>query len=314
MLSLITLASLLLGVASASNSSACPAIWSTVAADLKASFSGCNNQARSAIRFAFHDAAGYSSKTPVYAPASGGADGSLLLSAEEISRPIENPLQIFKPWLLAKYNQYQGQGVGAADLVQFAGNIAIRSCPGGPVVQTLIGREDSSTPAPDGTLPEGFGPGSDYDSLTSLFADKGFSTTDLAALVGAHTCSRAFAQRQIPFGGSQDSTPTQWDTKYYQQLQSAHAKRNVDDTNVGGGGGGTGGAGSRDRGPQGVYHFASDINLSNPNTTVGQEMARFATSLDAFNSAFVDAMGRMNLLGIPASVASGFVDCTHLVE
>ncbi|KAK5725978.1 fungal class II heme-containing peroxidase [Elasticomyces elasticus] len=323
--SLFTLASaFLFYTAHASNSSACPAVWSTIAKDLKSSFSGCNNNARSAIRFAFHDAAGYSSKTPVYAPASGGADGSLLLSSEELQRPIENPLQSFQPWLLAKWNQYKDQGVGAADIVQFAGNVGIRSCNGGPVVQTLIGREDSSTPAPDGTLPNAFGPGSDYETLTQLFADKGFSTTDLAALLGAHTCSQAFAARQIPRGAAQDSTPTTWDNNYYQGLQAVHQNKKRDSNNdadndvadgatwsrFGRPDNGPGGPG----GPPGVYHFQSDINLSQPNTSVGSEMQRFATSLDGFNSAFVDAMGRMNLLGIPADVVSGFVDCTRLVE
>ena len=42
--------------ASAASSGGCPAIWSTVAKDLKAQMGGCNELARSAIRFAFHDA------------------------------------------------------------------------------------------------------------------------------------------------------------------------------------------------------------------------------------------------------------------
>lgn len=34
----------------------CPAIWERIAADLKLDFLGCNDHARSAVRFAFHDA------------------------------------------------------------------------------------------------------------------------------------------------------------------------------------------------------------------------------------------------------------------
>lgn len=37
-------------------SSACPEIWSEVAADLRRAFNGCSRQASTAIRFAFHDA------------------------------------------------------------------------------------------------------------------------------------------------------------------------------------------------------------------------------------------------------------------
>jgi hypothetical protein len=42
--------------ATAASSGGCPAVWSTVASDLKADMKGCNDIARSAIRFAFHDA------------------------------------------------------------------------------------------------------------------------------------------------------------------------------------------------------------------------------------------------------------------
>lgn len=57
----------------------------------------------------------------------------------------------------------------------------------------LAGREDSSEASPEGTLPPAFGQGADHDSLVQLFADKGISPRELAALMGAHTVSRSFA-------------------------------------------------------------------------------------------------------------------------
>jgi len=81
--------------------------------------------------------AGYSSKNEPYSPASGGADGSLLLNDGEIARSINDPLQGYRDFLLGKYNQYKNKGVGAADLVQAAGNLGTRSCPGGPTVRTV---------------------------------------------------------------------------------------------------------------------------------------------------------------------------------
>lgn len=81
--------------------------------------------------------AGFSSKNQPYAPASGGADGSLLLNDEENGRSINNPLQGYREFLLGKYKQYKDKGVGAADFVQAAGNIATHSCPGGPTVRTV---------------------------------------------------------------------------------------------------------------------------------------------------------------------------------
>ena len=123
-----------------------------------------------------------------------------------------------------KYNQYKDQ-VGAADFVQFAGSVAIVSCPGGPKVRTVslvtflislhvthyypqvVGRKDSSTPAPDGLLPAAFGPNSSHDVLLQLFEDKGISGDELAALIGAHTASKAVAQEAngIPPGGESPS-------------------------------------------------------------------------------------------------------------
>lgn len=75
--------------------------------------------------------------TVPYGAASGGADGSLLLSDTEIARADHNPMQGFREWLLNIYRDYKDRGVGAADLVQVAGALAIRSCPGGPTVKTV---------------------------------------------------------------------------------------------------------------------------------------------------------------------------------
>lgn len=174
----------------------CPQVWSQVASQLKSDFNGCNDYARNAIRFAFHDAAGYSSSNTPYAPASGGADGSLLLNDDEISRSTEAPMkQNYRdPYLLPLYQKYKSQGVGAADLAQFAGSVGVKSCSGGPTVRTVVGRKDSSTAAPQGTLPAAFGQGSDYTSLINLWGAKGISPRELAALMGAHTVSTAFAQ------------------------------------------------------------------------------------------------------------------------
>ncbi|KAH0175537.1 class II peroxidase, partial [Aureobasidium melanogenum] len=281
---------LLAFTAIAEASGGCPAIWSTIASDLSKSSigsNGCTDLARGAIRFAFHDSGSYSSKTPAYAPATGGADGSLLLSSVEISREENAGLQQYYAFLLGKYDQYKSQ-VGAADLVQFAASVAIVSCPGGPKVQTVVGRKDTSTPAPDNLFPKAFGPGAAQQVLIQLFEDKGISQPELAALIGAHTASKAVAQEQygVPFDGSQDSTPTQWDVTYYSETDSH---------------------------PKGVYSFESDINLSNPNATVGQVFQSFVNSQSKWNAAFAPAMAHLSVLGISESDQANFIDCTSAV-
>jgi hypothetical protein len=152
----------------------------------------------------------------------------LLLNDGEIARDINDPLQAYREYLLLKYDLYKSQGVGAADFVQAAGTIGTVSCPGGPAVKTVrselfvnqgrksdlrelqkltvrsqvIGRQDTTQAAPVGTLPEAFGSQSKQEVLIQLWADKGFSPRELAALMGAHSISRAAAQgaNGIPIG------------------------------------------------------------------------------------------------------------------
>lgn len=264
----------------------CPAVWSTVSSDLTAAFVSdgqCTDMARAAIRYAFHDAGTFSLKLPTVPPASGGADGSLLLNAAEIGRADNGGLQSYHSFIRGIFDQYKSEGVGAADLIQFAGNHGVVSCPGGPTIFTLVGRNDSSDAAPDGLLPTAFGAGSDHDTIFQMFMDKGFSALDLAALIGAHTTSRAFTQSQLAVGAAQDSTPGVWDVKYYAETYKP---------------------------PPGVGRFDADINLSSPNTTVGKEFERFVNNQGKWTANFASAMFRVSLLGISPDTYNTFADCT----
>ncbi|KAF9637605.1 Fungal lignin peroxidase [Lasiodiplodia theobromae] len=268
----------------------CPAIYSTISSDLTKDFLGsdgqCTDLARAAIRYAFHDAGTFSLKLPSYAPASGGADGSLLLVPSEMLRPENNGLQAYHVYITAKYAKYKPQGVGAADLIQFAGNHAVVTCPGGPTVKTLVGRTDSTQASPTNVMPPGFGKGSDHDSLFQLFQDKGFNAVDLAALMGAHSTSKNIAQTEIPIGAPQDSTPGKWDVKYYAETYNP---------------------------PAGVARFQSDINLSNKSTAVGKEFNGFVNNQGKWTGKFADAMFRLSLLGISSDTYKNWADCTSVL-
>ena len=129
-------------------------------------------------------------------------------------------------------------------MIVFAAHHAVVTCPGGPRIRTWIGRRDSDIPARDGKLPNPHGSG---DSLLRLFLAKGLSARELAALIGAHTCSRSFFQPPPGFGDQgfpQDTSPGVWDVRYYQQTINP----------------------PRDR----IFRFESDVNLAN-HPTVGRE-------------------------------------------
>lgn len=251
----------------------------------------CTNLARAAVRYAFHDAATFSTKLPTYAPASGGADGSLLLSADEINRTDNNGLHDYHDTLTQKFAAYQAAGyaVGAADLIQVAGALGVKACPGGQIGRVLVGRTDTTTAAPDGLLPQAFGPGSDHDTIYQLFVDKGFVARDLAALIGAHSTSIANFQTAngIPAGTPQDDTPGLWDVSYYNETYYPVS---------------------------GMARFDSDINLSkNVSSAVGKQFKSFVGAQGAWGASFSSAFQYMSLLGISFTAQKKMQDCSTLV-
>jgi manganese peroxidase len=103
----------------------------------------CNDAARSAVHLGFHDAGAWSKTS-----GSGGADGSLVLSLDEINRSENNGMQDIRLKAIALLAKYASWGVGAADLVQYMHNVATVVCPLGPRVLTFVRRKNSFTSNP----------------------------------------------------------------------------------------------------------------------------------------------------------------------
>jgi hypothetical protein len=241
----------------------CPAVWSSIAAELKTLYydpatKQCNDDARAAIREAFHDCGAWQISNGLV----GGCDGSLILSTgnDELLRGENNGLQAISAKLLALQQKYNKPStpVSVADLIQFSSNIAIVTCPGGPQVKTYIGRKDSSIPAPNNLLPDVHAPGAD---LYQLFQNKGFDAKELAALLGAHSTSKAFHVPEVTPGAAQDTTPGVWDVKYYQDTLTP---------------------------PAGVAVLASDTALAN-HPDVGKEFKGFVGGQGKWTGDFAKA-------------------------
>lgn len=152
---------------------------------------------------------------------------------------------------------------------------AIKTCPGGPTVPVLVGRSDSSTASPAGLLPSGASAAQD---LIQRFADRGFSTVDLAALVGAHTAARVRISVPGKANLTMDETPGQWDNKFYSETIDGQAP----------------------------VTLPSDKNLADHPVT-GLAMKGFAVSQGAWSAAFVPAMAKLSMLGVEDE---DLVDCT----
>ncbi|KAF2646374.1 heme peroxidase [Massarina eburnea CBS 473.64] len=253
----------------------CPAIWNTISKDLTSRFLAngqCNPDARAAIRAIFHDCGAWNTAQG----AKGGCDGSLAIAPGEIDRSENKGLANIIAMLKNMANTYN---VGVADMIVFAGNHAIVTCPGGPRVQTYIGRTDSTTPAPNGLLPD---VNADPAALSRLFTDKGFSDRDLAALLGAHSTSNQFHfdTSTANVGASQDSTPGVWDVKYYSETLNP---------------------------PKGIVVFPSDSKLAQYKG-VGKEFNGFVNNAGKWNGKFADAMAKMALFG--SGNTKNMADCT----
>ncbi|KAK0119242.1 hypothetical protein ONS96_012303 [Cadophora gregata f. sp. sojae] len=241
--------------------------------------SQCNDDARAAIRAAFHDCGTWDTAQG----ATGGCDGSLVVAGEAFNRPENNGLQDISNKMLALQAKYTSTAtpISVADLLQVAASVATLTCPGGPKVPTFVGRKDSATPNPDKRLPDCHGSG---DSLFALFQAKGFTANELAALLGAHSASRAFSQVDIVPGTPQDDTPGIWDVHYYSNTLKP---------------------------VPGVASFQGDINLAQ-HPVVGKEFNGFVNSQGKWNSAYANAMAKMALLGVPGG-KSNLIDCTGIL-
>jgi catalase (peroxidase I) len=170
----------------------------------------CNDAARAAVRLGFHDAGAWSKTS-----GSGGADGSLVLSIDEINRPENNGMQDIRLKAIALLAKYAAWSVGAGDLVQYMHNVATVVCPLGPRVLTLVGRSDSVLSNPEGLLPDTNSPA---DQLIDLFAAKTINAKELIALIGAHTAAKQRFVDTSKAGQSLDSTPGVWDVKFYSEV------------------------------------------------------------------------------------------------
>ncbi|KAK1990430.1 peroxidase [Colletotrichum falcatum] len=245
-------------------------IWKYIANDLQGAFRGasgrCTDLARAAVRLGFHDAGGWSKNTG----ALGGADGSIILAAEEMSRGENRGLEEIVAQTKVWYGQYKQYGIGMADLIQFSANVATVVCPLGPRIRTYVGRKDSAVPCPNDLLPPVTG---SADFLIQLFENKTIKPHGLTALIGAHTTSQQRFVDPSRAGDPQDSTPGVWDVKFYKEtLGSAPAR---------------------------VFKFASDVVLSR-DPRISAEFQAFAGQggQSHWNADYAREYIRLSLLGV----------------
>ncbi|KAI1209813.1 class II peroxidase [Annulohypoxylon truncatum] len=239
----------------------CPAVWTDVAAELKTTFidssGNCNDDARAAIRLSFHDCF------------PGACDGSIIL-ADECTDRGENAQMIGICSTLG--TMATNFTVGTADLIQFAAAFGIASCPGLPAIAVKVGRTDSSTANAANQIPT---QNDNATTIVAAFAAKGFTSTELVALIGAHSAAKDLN------GNALDTTVDDLDTTFYTETANGTAPASLN----------------------------SDVSMSSSSVTSG-DWTTFGSDASAWADAFVPAMEKLSLLGNDASTLT---DCSSVI-
>ncbi|KAF7366184.1 Peroxidase [Mycena venus] len=239
----------------------------------------CGDNARAAVRLAFHDAGTFSLALQENALPNGGADGSILTDPTEVLRTENNGLQSIVSLLQPLPAQF---GVSAGDIVHVAGVLAVLACPGGPQIPAFVGRREALNIAPMGLLPS---PEDPVATLVARFADMGISSRSMIALIGAHTTGKQRFVNTTLANSSFDTTVDIWDTRFYTQT----SEPTID--------------------LPGTFKLDSDVAFASDPTTSG-DFNRFIGAQSIWQSDYIAAHEQMSLLG---QNVDDLTDCSEML-
>lgn len=172
--------------------------------DLRALISS-KNCAPIMLRLAWHDAGTYDKATKT-----GGPNGSIRFEEEYThgsNAGLKIAIDLLEP-IKAKHPK-----ITYADLYQLAGVVAVEVT-GGPTIDFVPGRRDSSACPREGRLPDAK-KGSQH--LRDVFYRMGLTDKDIVALSGGHTLGKAHSERS-GFEGAWTNEPLKFDNSYFVEL------------------------------------------------------------------------------------------------
>ncbi|KAG2580548.1 hypothetical protein PVAP13_6NG354100 [Panicum virgatum] len=158
-----------------------------------------------AVLCRWHDAGTYDVKTKT-----GGANGSIRFE-EEYTHGSNAGLKIAID--LLEPIKAKNPKITYADLYQLAGVVAVEVT-GGPTVEFVPGRRDSSVCPREGRLPDAK---KGAPHLRDIFYRMGLTDKDIVALSGGHTLGKAHPERS-GFEGAWTQEPLKFDNSYFVEL------------------------------------------------------------------------------------------------
>jgi len=251
----------------------------------------CGDEAHGALRLLFHDAIGISPTL-----GGGGADGSIaVFNATELTfhanTGIDDILDVVGPFL-AKYADVLTPG----DFIHLAGALSLTNCAGAPRVKFSLGRPAPKAASPPGLVPEPF---DNVNVILQRFAEVGFSTQEVVALIASHSSAGADdVDPSIP-GTPFDSTPEIFDSQIFVEVQL----RGTLFTGSGGN------QGEVESAVQGTLRLQSDHNLARDSAT-SCDWQSFVNNQAQLQSVFGSALFKLSALGQnPANM----IDCSEVI-
>jgi hypothetical protein len=255
----------------------------------------CGEEVHESLRLTFHDAIGFSpALTRQGKFGGGGADGSIMVFDEietvfHANGGIDDIIDVQRPFVAA-HNMTPG------DFIQFAGAVGVSNCAGAPRLEFMFGRPMPTQASPDLLVPEPF------DTITAIlarFADAGFSPAEVVALLASHTIAAAdHVDPSIP-GTPFDSTPSQFDSQMFIEVQLRGTLFP----------GTSGNQGEVESALMGEIRLQSDHNLARDSRTAC-EWQSFVNNQSKLQSAFKAAMAKLAILGHDRRT---LIDCSEVI-
>ncbi|KAJ6483269.1 heme peroxidase [Mycena sanguinolenta] len=241
----------------------------------------CNLNAKAGIRISFHDAGSFSLASQAAGLPNTGADGSIIVYPEELTRDLNNGLQTIVSLLAPLPAQFN---VSAGDVVHLAGTLGLLACPGGPTTIPFVGRPPPQHIAPDGFLPNS---GHTIEYLTERFADMGFTAREMVTLVGVHSVGK---QRFIDLNkvnATFDTTPDIMDTRFYTETKNGSVTSHT-------------------------FLLDSDVGFA-AEPPMAEHWDSFIGNQKLWETEYAVVHDRLSVFGFAPEVVAGFTDCSEIL-
>ncbi|KAF8483005.1 manganese peroxidase 1 [Russula ochroleuca] len=254
----------------------------------------CGEEVHESVRLTFHDAIGFSlSEGP---SGGGGADGSIMIFEDiEMQYPANGGVDDIVRAQAQFLSQFGGV-ISPGDFIQLAGAVGISNCPGAPRLQFLLGRPNATAPAPDNTVPAPF---DSTDAILARFADAGFNSDEVVALLASHSIAAAKDIDPSAPGAPFDSTPGVFDTQFFVEVQLRGVQ--VPGTTIY--------RGEAESALQGEIRLQSDAELARDARTACTWQS-YVNNQGKMMKDFADAMAKLAVVG---QDTSNLIDCSEVI-